>query len=148
MAPSARVDRREARTALQVQGRGERRHEVRFIQEFGFTIKIGREEAHQAWLVANEDKLAKAHPEGVRYLGTFATVFSSDKEAGLYRTFIELDSYAALDRLAAAGKDPSAEFGRLSREWSAFGDWDVHAPWSQGLFKAVVDTTMWDPPTG
>ena len=41
-----------------------------------------------------------------------------------------------MDRLAAAGKDASGDFGRLQREWSAFGDWDVHAPWSQGLFKA------------
>jgi hypothetical protein len=121
---------------------------VRFIQEFGFTVKVGSEEAHQQWLVANEESFARAHPDGVTYLGTFATVFTSDKDSGGYRTFIELDSYAALDRLAAAAKDASSEFGRLNREWSAFGDWDVHAPWSQGLFKAAVDTTMWDPPGG
>ena len=121
---------------------------MRFIQEFGFSIKVGQDEAHQRWMVENEERFAKAHPDGTRYLGTFATVFSSDKEAGFYRSFIELDSYAALDRLAAAAKDPSSEFGRLNREWSAFGDWDLHAPWSQGLFKAVVDATVWDPPTG
>ena len=121
---------------------------MRFIQEFGFTVKIGEEEAHQAWLVANEEKLAAAHPEGTRYLGTFATVFSTDKQAGGYRSFLELDSYAAMDRLAAAAKDASGEFGRLSREWSAFGDWDLQAPWSQGLYKAVVDATIWDPPAG
>jgi len=121
---------------------------VRFIQEFGFTIKVGQEEAHQRWMVENEQKLARAHPEGTRYIGTFATVFTTDKRSGGYRSFVELDSYGAMDRLAAAAKDASSEFGRLNREWSGFGDWDHAAPWSQGLFKAVVDTTMWDPPTG
>ena len=121
---------------------------MRFIQEFGYTVKIGHEEAHQQWLAANEEKLAKAHPEGTRYLGTFATVFTSDKQSGGYRTFIELDSYAAMDRMAAAAKDASGELGRLLREVSAFGDYDLNAPWSQGLFKAAVDTTLWDPPTG
>jgi hypothetical protein len=121
---------------------------VRFIQESGFTIKVGQEEAHQKWLTENEERLAQVHPEGTRYLGTFAVVFTTDKEAGLYRSFVELDSYAAIDRLAAASKDASGEFGRLLREWTAFGDWDVHAPWSNGLFKAVVDATIWDPPAG
>ena len=119
---------------------------MRFIQEFGFTVKIGLEEAHQQWLAANEEKFAKAHPDGTRYLGTFATVFTSDKQSGYYRSFIELDSYAAMDRLAAAAKDPKSKFGKLNREWSAFGDYDLNAPWSQGLFKAVVDATIWDPP--
>ena len=121
---------------------------MRFIQEFGFTVKLGQDEAHQQWMAKNEEKYAKAHPEGVRYLGTFATVFSTDKQAGSYRTFIELDSYAALDRLAAASKDSTSKFGKLSREWSRFGDFDLNAPWSQGLFKAVIDATIWDPPTG
>jgi hypothetical protein len=121
---------------------------MRFIQEFGYTVKIGREEAHQQWLAANEDKLAAVHPEGTRYIGTFATVFTSDKQSGTYRSFVELDSYAAMDRLASAGKDASGDFGRLMREWSGFLDWDLHAPWSQGLFKAVVDTTLWDEPAG
>jgi len=119
---------------------------VRFIQEFGYTVKVGRDEAHQQWMAANEEKLAQAHPEGTRYLGTFATVFTTDKQSGGYRSFVELDSYAALDRLAAAAKDASSEFGRLNREWSGFGDYDLNAPWSQGLFKAVVDATVWDPP--
>ena len=121
---------------------------MRFIQEFGFTVKLGQDEAHQRWLVENEEKFAKAHPEGTRYLGTFATVFATDKQAGGYRSFVELDSYAALDRLAAAAKDASSEFGRLNREWSGFGDYDLNAPWSNSLFKAVVDATVWDPPVG
>ncbi len=121
---------------------------MRFIQEWGYTVKVGQEEAHQQWLAANEEKLARAHPKGTRYLGTFATVFTTEKQSGGYRTFVELDSYAALDRLAAAAKDAGGEFGRLIRESSRFGDYDLNAPWSQGLHKAVVDATIWDPPVG
>jgi len=78
---------------------------VRFIQEFGYTVKVGQEEAHQQWLLENEEKLAKAHPDGTRYIGTFATVFATDKQAGNYRTFVELVSYGAMQRIAAAPKD-------------------------------------------
>ncbi len=119
---------------------------MRFIQEFGFTVKVGMDEAHQQWLMKNEAALAAAHPAGSRYIGTFATVYSSDKQAGSYRSFVELDSYAALDTMAAAAKDASSDFGKLQREWSGFGDYDLAAPWSQGLFKSVVDATVWDPP--
>jgi hypothetical protein len=121
---------------------------MRFIQESGFTIKVGQEEAHQKWLTENEERLATVHPEGTKYLGTFSVVFSSEKQAGFYRSLVELDSYGAMDRLAAAAKDGSSDFGRLMREWSAFGDWDLNAPWSNSLYKAVVDATIWDPPAG
>ena len=43
---------------------------------------------------------------------------------------------------------PDTDGISLLREWSAFGDWDVSAPWSNGLYKAVVDATIWDPPAG
>jgi hypothetical protein len=72
-------------------------------------------------------------------------VYSSEKNAGFYRLFAELDSYAALDRLAAAMKDESSDFGRLNREVSRFGDYSLAAPWSNGLHKAVVDATVFDP---
>ncbi len=65
---------------------------MRFIQEFGFTVKIGQDEAHQLWMAENEAALGRAYPEGTRYLGTFATVFSTDKQAGSHRSFVELDS--------------------------------------------------------
>jgi hypothetical protein len=123
----------------------DRRDHVRFIQEIGYTVKVGQEEAFQQWLVENEETFANAHPEGTRYLGTFLSVYSTDKQAGGYRMFVELDSYGALDRLAAASKDSASEFGRLNREGSRFGDWDVNAPWSNALHKAVVDATVWDP---
>ena len=120
---------------------------MRFIQEIGFTVKVGQEEAHHAWLVKNEKKMAAAYPEGTRYIGTFVAVYSSEKGAGAYRSFVELDSYAAMDRNAAAANDPKSKLGRLLREWSAFGDYDHAAPWSKGLYKSVVDATVWDPGT-
>jgi hypothetical protein len=120
---------------------------MRFIQEIGFTIKVGEEEAHQQWMIENEAALAASVPEGMHYLGTFAVVFSSEKRSGSYRTLVELDSYAALDRSAAAFKDPNGEFGKLLRESSKFQDFTLDAPWSSGLYKAVVDATIVDPQT-
>lgn len=119
---------------------------MRFIQEFGFTIKLGEEEAHQQWLVENEPAIAASVPEGVKYLGTFATIFTSEKQSGFYKAYYELDSYGAMDRMAAATRDSDSEFGRLVREGSRFGDYDLAAPWSNGLYKAVVDATIFDPP--
>ncbi|HSK94607.1 MAG TPA: hypothetical protein VLA76_11185 [Candidatus Angelobacter sp.] len=121
---------------------------MRFIQEIGFSIKVGEEEAYQRWLADNEPALAAAHPEGTKYLGTFVMVFSSEKQSGFYKTYIELDSYAAMDRIAATAKDGSSELGRLLRDGSRFGDYDLGAPWSNGLYKAAVDATIFDPTTG
>jgi hypothetical protein len=121
---------------------------MRFIEVNGYTVKLGMEEAHQQWMAKNEKKLADAHPAGTRYIGTFVTVFSSDKGAGSYRTFVELDSYGAMDKLAEASKDSKSKLGRLLREWAAFGDYDLDAPWSHELHKAVVDASIWDPTTG
>ena len=120
---------------------------MRFIQEFGYTVKVGQDEAHQAWLIESEERLAAAHPEGTRYLGTFAMIFTSEKRSGFYKTYVEMDSYAAMDRLSAAGKDASTDFGSLIRESSKFVDYDLNAPWSNGLYKAVVDATIIDPLT-
>jgi hypothetical protein len=119
---------------------------MRFISESGYSIKVGQEEAHKQWLEANEPALAASTPQGISYLGTFVTVFTSEKQSGFYKTYLELDSYGALDRLAAATNDPSSQWGRLLREQSAFGDWDFGAPWSNGLYKAAVDATIFDPP--
>jgi hypothetical protein len=120
-------------------------HHMRFIQEYGYTVKVGQEEAHQKWLVDNSDALAKSMPPGTRYIGTFAVVYSSEKGSGWYRTLLELDSYAAMDKLAALNKDPNSEYGRLLRESARFGDYDLAAPWSNALLKDVIDATIWDP---
>jgi hypothetical protein len=120
---------------------------MRFIQEFGFSVKLGEEEAYQQWLVEHEPALVGASPPGTRYLGTFTMVFTTEKQSGWYKSYMELDSYGAMDALAAAMKDEASEFGRLMREASRFGDYDHAAPWSNGLYKAVIDATIWDPQT-
>jgi hypothetical protein len=124
----------------------ERGKVVRFIQEWGYCVPPGMEEEHQSWVQANEEALGAAAPRGTRLLGIYSNVFSSEKNAGFYRLFVQLDSYAAMDTLAAAMKDASSDFGRLVREHSRFWDPDYSAPFSNALHKAVVDATIFDPP--
>ena len=118
---------------------------MRFIQEFGYTVKVGQDEAHQQWLIENDARLGAAAPPGSKYLGTFAVVFTSEKQAGSYRFLMELESYAMLDTLAAVSKDPNHEWAKLGRESSRFLDTDLNAPWSQSLLKDVLDATITDP---
>ena len=120
---------------------------MRFIQEFGYTVKLGEDEAHQRWLEENDAALRASMPKGSKYIGTFSVIFTSEKQAGWYRTLIELDSYGAMDALAAANKDANSDYGRLIRQSSGFGDYDLAAPWSNTLMKDVLDATIWDPPS-
>lgn len=120
---------------------------MEFISESGFNIKAGKEEELQRWLVENETKLAASYPEGTAFLGVFVVTWSSEKQAGGWRTLERLDSYGAQDRLAALMKDDSSDYSRLWREMSAFGDWDRDAPWSQTLLKRATDATVWNTPT-
>lgn len=120
---------------------------MEFIAESGFNIKAGKEEELQGWLVENEARLAASYPEGTAYLGMFVVTWTSEKEAGSWRTLERHDSYGAQDRLAALMKDDTSEFCRLWKEMSAFGDWDRAAPWSQTLLKRATDATVWNTPT-
>ena len=118
---------------------------MRFIQQFGYTVKVGQEEAQQKWLIENDAALRAAAPAGTKYLGTFAVVVSSEKHAGSYIAMFELDSYAALDTSAAAMKDANSDFGRLIRDSTQFQDFDHQAPWSSSLLKNVIDASVFDP---
>lgn len=118
---------------------------MRLIYEIGFTVKLGKEEAYQRWLAENEAKVAAAQPPGGKYLGTFAVIFTSEKQSGFYRSFAELDSYAAIDSYAEQMKDEQSALGRLGREESEFIDYDPNAAWSNGLYKLVVDASIFDP---
>lgn len=120
---------------------------MRFIQEFGYTVKVGQDEAHQRWLIDNDAALKAAMPPGSTYIGTFAVVLSSEKAAGSYKALFGLDSYGAMDTQAAANKDPKNAYGRLVRDISQFMDLDHAAGWSNVLMKDVLDATVWDPKT-
>ena len=118
---------------------------MRFIQEFGYTVRVGQDEAHQRWLIENDAALRAAAPPGTRYIGTFTVVFSSEKEAGSYRVLMQLDSYGAMDTFAAEMKDPTSEWARLVIESSRFQDTELAAPWSNALLKDVIDASIWNP---
>jgi len=118
---------------------------MRFIQEYGFTVKVGQEVAHQKWLIENHDALVRSQPKGTRYIGTFVVVLSSEKNAGAYRAIYEIDGYGAMDVQASDAKDPDSVSAKLTAEWSAFWDTDLSAPWSNALLKNVVDATIFDP---
>jgi hypothetical protein len=125
--------------------RGGEEREMRFIQEFGFTVKVGQEEAYQRWLQKNEDAMAKSHPKGTRYLGTFVVIMGSEKQAGGYSTLVEFDNYGDMDKMAETMRDPKSAFVKFMRDGSAFIDTDLAAGWSQGLYKRVVDASILDP---
>jgi hypothetical protein len=120
---------------------------MRFIQSFGYTVKIGKDVAHQKWTIENDERLRAAAPTGSKYIGTFAVVIGSEKQAGSYRFLMELDSYSAMDTAASISKDPKSEWAKLLIESSQFVDLDLSAPWSNELMKNVVDATIWDPKT-
>lgn len=72
------------------------------------------------------------------------TVFTSEKTSGSYHVLERLDSYAALDTLAAAQKDPTSEYAKVWREAAAFFDPDPDADWSRTPLKGAVEATIWD----
>ena len=66
-----------------------------FISEMGFDVIKGRAKEFQQWLAKNEQKLTQSAPEGWEYLGTYAVVISTEKEAGDYRQLWRHHSYGA-----------------------------------------------------
>jgi hypothetical protein len=112
-----------------------------FIAEYGFDIKQGQAQEFQRWLSENESELAAALPSGVEYIGTYAVMHSSEKHAGGYRQFFRMENYGSQDTMAAALKEGGA-FGTLLGAMLQFMDRDRGADWSQGLYKAVTDTSF------
>lgn len=118
-----------------------------FISEQGYHIKFGMEEEYQQWLIDHRDELKRAMPTGVEYLGSYAVVMGNGFEGGAWRDLLRLDSYGALDRIAAESKDPNSEMGRLWRESSRFVDVSRHPErWTQVLLKNAVDATVFNTP--
>ncbi len=118
---------------------------MRFIQQQGFTVKAGRAHAFQEWVSHNEERWARSYPEGTTLLGVYVAVFSSEKKAGTYFGLEQVDSYAALDRLAAAGKDPQSEYSKVLAEFMQFVEFGPTVPASKVLLKAVSDATVYQP---
>ena len=119
---------------------------MRFVEIQGFCIRLDRQVEFQNWLVENEERLRKSYPPGIEYGGIYVAVFSSEKNAGEYYGIDFLDSYGAMDRAAAAGKDPTSDWVRLSEEFLQFVDTDRSAGSSHTLLKSVIDATIMDVP--
>jgi hypothetical protein len=116
-----------------------------FITEDGYQVKPGMQEEYQQWIIDNQDALRAALPEGIEYIGTYVAVFGSDYEGGSFRDLFRIDSYGALDRMAAEGRRPGSELARLNREGGRFIDM-TRSPerWTHNLYKNVVDATIID----
>ena len=75
-------------------------------------------------------------------VGIYASMFSSEKHSGDFKSVWRLDSYGAMDRFAAAmGENP--ELARLMDEMGKFFDVRLGADNSSELLKSVADITIW-----
>jgi hypothetical protein len=120
---------------------------VDFISEDGYEVKFGMEEEYQQWVIDHADEYRRAMPKGVDYLGTYVMTYGNDLDKGSWRDLYRLDSYAALDRIAAEAKNPNTAMGRLSREASNFLDMSRRPErWTHNLLKSVVDATVINSP--
>jgi hypothetical protein len=116
-----------------------------FITEDGYQIKPGMQAEFQAWVVANQDAIRRAQPEGVEYLGTYVAVYGNEYIGGTFRDLYRIDSYGALDRVAAEGRRPGSELLRLNQEFGRFLDLSRSPDlWAHNLYKNVIDATIVD----
>ena len=116
-----------------------------FITEDGYQVKPSMQEEYQQWVIDNQAALRRSLPEGVEYIGTYVAVFGTDYTGGGWRDLFRIDSYGALDRMAAEAKKPDSELARLQRESSRFIDLDRSPErWTHNLYKNVVDATIID----
>lgn len=105
------------------------------LHETTYDVNAGQFEAFQNWLLAHEESLAAAYPDGIEYVGTYSNVYG-DQSRGEFKTVLRLDNYAALDLLAKT----LAEEGTLSRllwEVSAFTTGGPSSRGDQTLWKRV-----------
>jgi hypothetical protein len=121
---------------------------MRFVEVNGFAVRLDKQVEFQKWAIANQDRIARSYPEGSEFGGIYAAVFSSEKASGDFYWLDIHDSYGALDRVAALGKDPDSEMARWSAEFLAFVDPDHTAGWSKTLLKSIVDATVMNLPEG
>ncbi len=113
---------------------------MNFILHYGGDLKQGKSRELQAWLDANEKEYANSMPEGIKYLGTYFAMYSSDKAGGAVHSLLQLDSYGAQDNLAAAGKQDTL-FAKLNNELFEMFD-DQSDNWTTSLYKSVTDATI------
>ena len=115
---------------------------MNFLNIDGFSVPPGESLEFQEWVRANSAALAKALPEGIELVGIYASMFSSEKHSGDFKSVWRFNSYGAMDRFAAAmGENP--ELARLMDEMGKFFDVRLGADNSSELLKSVADITIW-----
>ena len=113
-----------------------------FIAQMGGDLAKGKTREFVEWLNANEKEFANAHPEGAKYLGTYFSIYSSEKEGGSVHTFIEMENYGTQDALAAEGNNPDSLYSKLLNEVVEYFDQDS-SNWTQALYKRATAATLY-----
>jgi hypothetical protein len=113
-----------------------------FVNEMGFDVKQGKAREFQEWLREHEKEFAEEAPEGWEYIGTYAVVLSTEK-AGDFRQLWRHHSYAAMDTWAAAMQEGGPSAALYDEMFMRFVDQERGAPFSQSIYKAVVDASIW-----
>jgi len=113
-----------------------------FLLIGGGNVIPGKMREFQTWVRANSGTLGKLAAEhGYHLVGIYVSIFTSEKHSGACKTVWRLDSYGALDRMAAAAAKPS-DLSRLIEEMDGFFDVRLGADWSGELLKSVADATI------
>src|SRR4030042_1113218 len=86
----------------------------------GGNVIPGRMREVQAWVRANSATLGKLAAEhGYQLVGMYVSIFTSEKHSGACKIIWRVDSYGALDRMAAAASKTS-DSSRLFQERDGF----------------------------
>jgi len=112
---------------------------MKFINVFSGDLKEGKTSEFVAWLEANEQAFADAHPEGSEYMGTYFNVLGGTSNAGGVYTLIGMDNYGTMDALADAG----GEYNRLLNEAVGFFDQSNSANFDRVLLKKATEATTY-----
>ena len=111
---------------------------MKFVNMFRGDLKEGKTSEFVAWLEANEQALADAHPAGSEYIGTYFNVIGGSASAGSVYTLIGMDSYGTMDALAETG----GEYNRLVTEVIGFFD-QSSGTGGQIVLKKATEATTW-----
>ena len=114
---------------------------MHFIDMIGFDIKEGQMAAFQDWMRNNEDKLAAYLPEDAQHMGTFVSIYDSEKDSGQVFILTRMESYGTADKIAALGANEG--YANLIAEAMSFMDQSSNAGGSRKLLKAITDATVW-----
>jgi hypothetical protein len=114
---------------------------MHFIDVIGFDIKEGKMAAYQEWVRQNEKELAAQLPDGAEHIGTFVSIYNSEKDSGTVFILTRMESYGTGDKIAALGANET--YSRLVGEAMEFVDQSNSAGGSRMLLKAMSDATVW-----